>query len=184
MFFQKPICMRCKKNVATVKLTRIIDGEVTELNLCGECAADVSPYQKKLHETKANLAEILQKLIGGSTEKKPESTEGAQKVKEDIIRCAYCGLSIERYRNSLFLGCSGCYESFDKQIVSDLRRLHGSTQHIGKVPARFRERIDRQRRIDQIQRELERAIEEENFEKAAILRDQIRSLKEQLNNTL
>ncbi|MCD6385088.1 UvrB/UvrC motif-containing protein [Candidatus Sumerlaeota bacterium] len=175
--------MRCKKNVATVKLTRIINGKVTELNLCSECAAEVSPYQKKLNETKANLAEILQKLIGGTAAKKTEPTEGMEKVKEDV-RCQYCGLSLETYKNSLFLGCSGCYESFDKQVVSDLRRLHGSTQHVGKVPPRFRERIDRQRRINQIQRELERAIEEENFEKAALLRDQIRSLQEQMNNNV
>lgn len=178
--FLKPICMHCNKNVAIIKLVRIINGKITELNLCKECGGKISPYQKKLNEAQANLSEILQKLLSSSAEKQLKDQEGAAKVKIDAV-CEHCGLPFEAYRKSLFLGCGACYESFEKYLVSDLRRLHGNTQHVGKIPLRFREKLQHLRRINQLQEELGKAIEEEDFEKAAALRDQLRTIKGEID---
>ncbi len=174
-----PLCMRCKKNLATVKITKIVNGKVEELNLCKECAAEVSPYQKKINESQANIADIIQKLISSSAGAKEQpQQEDLSEAKVDVT-CQRCGLSFEQYRKSFFLGCSDCYTSFEKYLVSDLRRLHGSVEHIGKIPVRFRERFERIKRIKQIRSELEGAIEEEQYEKAAELRDRIRALEEE-----
>jgi protein arginine kinase activator len=183
MFIKPTLCSRCKKNIATVKLTKIIKGKVDVLNLCKDCAGEISPYQKKINEMQSNLSEILNKLIGGSAAEKPEQKAPGKKPKTVKATCRDCGLDFETYRESLFLGCADCYESFEKHLVPDLRRLHGSTSHVGKVPPGFRERYEQLKAISELQQELESLIEEEDFEKAAQLRDKIRSLKEQIESS-
>jgi protein arginine kinase activator len=140
----------------------------------------VSPYQKKINEVQSNLSEILNKLIGGSGAQKPEGESPLPAKTEIKATCENCGLDFETYRESLFLGCAQCYSAFEEYLVSDLRRLHGSTRHTGKVPPRFRERIQHVQTINDLQEDLEKSIENEDFEKAAELRDKIRVLKEQV----
>ena len=175
-----PLCMRCNKNYATVKLTKIVGGKVKEINLCKECASEVSPYQKKLTESQANLADILQKLISGSATVKGEEAEPAPREETVKATCSRCRTTFEQYRSSLFLGCTECYEAFEKHLIPELRRLHGSVQHTGKIPYHQRERFERQKMINKIQRELEKSIEDEQFERAAELRDKIRALQEEV----
>ncbi len=171
MFVNKVICMKCNKSFATVKLTRIVNGRVEELNLCQSCAAEISPYQKKLAGAQANLDSILAGLLANEKEKKHTT---------DVdITCRGCGLPFATYRESLFLGCADCYDSFGEHLLADLRKFHGSTRHQGKVPKRFQSRITMQRDIRQIRKQMEEAIEQDNFELAAQLRDKIKSLENQ-----
>jgi len=177
--FLKPICQRCQKNPASVKLTRIVGGKVIELHLCKECATEVSPLQKKISEAQKNLAEVLEKLLGGEKEKaEGEEKKVIQGEKIEAV-CSRCGMSYEKYKESYFLGCPQCYVDFEKYLLPDIRKVHGETRHIGKVPPRHRERFRRLQEIDRLNRELERAIEREEFELAAKLRDQIKFLKSQ-----
>ncbi len=171
MFVNKVICMKCNKSFATVKLTRIVNGRVKELNLCQSCAAEISPYQKKLAGAQANLDSILAGLLANEKEKK--------RTTDVDITCRGCGLPFATYRESLFLGCADCYDSFGEHLLADLRKFHGSTRHQGKVPKRFQSRITMQRDIRQMRKQMEEAIEQENFELAAQLRDKIKSLENQ-----
>ncbi len=171
MFVNKVICMKCNKSFATVKLTRIVNGRVKELNLCQSCAAEISPYQKKLAGAQANLDSILAGLLANEKEKK--------RTTDVDITCRECGLPFATYRESLFLGCADCYDSFGEHLLADLRKFHGSTRHQGKVPKRFQSRITMQRDIRQMRKQMEEAIEQENFELAAQLRDKIKSLENQ-----
>lgn len=166
----KPVCIKCKKNIATVKLTRIIEGKVKEYNLCRKCAAEVSPYQKKMAKAQADLNEILSKLLSGAEAKKVE------KPKVEIT-CHDCGVPFQSYRNSLFLGCSNCYEIFEKHLDPDLRRMHGSIRHVGKVPVKYRRQMKAKQTIEDLREQLQRAVEQEEFEFAAKLRDQIKELE-------
>lgn len=163
--------MKCNKSFATVKLTRIVKGRVEELNLCQSCAAEISPYQKKLAGAQANLDSILAGLLANEKEKK--------RTTDVDITCRGCGLPFATYRESLFLGCAECYDSFGEYLLADLRKFHGSTRHQGKVPKRFQSRITMQRDIRQIRKQMEEAIEQDNFELAAQLRDKIKSLENQ-----
>ena len=171
MFVNKVICMKCKKNFATVKLTRIEKGRVEELNLCQSCAAEISPYQKKLAGAQANLDSILAGLLASEKEKK--------RITDVDITCRGCGLPFASYRESLFLGCAQCYDSFGEHLLGDLRKFHGSTSHQGKVPKLMQSKIAMRQDIQQVRRQMEAAIEQENFELAAQLRDKIKSLKKQ-----
>jgi protein arginine kinase activator len=175
VFAGKAVCMKCQKNLATVKLTRIVNGEVKVLNLCQTCAADISPYQKKMAEAQMNLSQILASILHTGK----EAAEKEQSVETDVkLVCGTCGLPFRKYKKSLFLGCPDCYESFGKHVVADLRKFHGSTLHRGKVPERLRRTVERRRDIEGLRRRMNQAIEHEEFELAARLRDQIRELQE------
>jgi protein arginine kinase activator len=163
--------MKCNKSIATVKLTRITKGQVEELSLCQSCASEISPYQKKLAGAQANLDSILAGLLASEKEKKRAS---------DVdITCRGCGLPFGTYRESLFLGCAECYDSFGEHLLADLRKFHGSTSHRGKIPKRFQSKIIIRQDIQQLRKQMDEAIEKENFELAAELRDKIKALEKQ-----
>lgn len=176
--FAKSVCMHCNQNPATIKIVKIINGKITDITLCDKCARKLSPLQKKMFEHQEKLKEVLQNLISDAAEKQTSAEESA--IEEDIAACNVCGFKFESYHKSAFLGCPRCYESFEKYIVPKLRRIHGSTIHCGKVPPRHRARLEYLRTINQLQKELSKAIEEENYEKAAQIRDQLREVKAQL----
>jgi protein arginine kinase activator len=163
--------MSCKQNIANVKLTKLVKGTVEELWLCQECAAQQSPYQKK----SANLS--LDAILAGIlSQKNPEA--GAKAASAVDLSCPTCGLPFESYRSTLLLGCSDCYESFEKQLVSDLRKFHGSIVHRGRAPEGGTEVIERRRSPEELRRRLQEAVETENFELAAKLRDEIRKIED------
>ena len=85
---------------------------------------------------------------------------------------------MEDFKKTGRLGCSHCYVAFEPHLKSLLRRLHGGTQHVGKVylppdPSS----ADRQERLAGLKRKLDRAVESEDFERAAQIRDMIRTLE-------
>jgi protein arginine kinase activator len=172
VFPGKTVCMKCEKHPATVKLTRIVNGEASVLHLCQECAAEISPYQKSMQ---MNLSQLLASILQGGKEKTEEEQPAEAVLK---MQCGTCGQSFQRYKKTLFLGCPDCYVSFGKPMVAELRKFHGSTQHRGKVPARQRWVIERRRTIEELRQRMNQAIEREEFETAAKLRDEIRQLTE------
>jgi protein arginine kinase activator len=174
MYYIKPgLCMRCKESFATVRITKIFNGEIKELHLCQACASELSPYQKKMSKLQHDINEILSGLIKQETGTKPAPKKS--KKNKINLSCSNCGFRYEDYRETFFLGCSHCYISFKKYILNDIRKLHGSTKHIGHIPRRYRKIMEIKRNLDQLKRELKDAVRTENFEKAAKLRDEIRS---------
>lgn len=166
------LCDICGKNPATVHLTEIIDEAMTELHLCEECARQKSTQM----ESQFGLSDLL---AGLGEHEKP------LKGKEDTvaIKCASCGLTYADFQKIGRLGCGDCYNSFRKYLAPLLRRIHGSTQHVGKTPLKvakvLRKRID----LQELRNRLQKAIEAEAFEEAAKLRDQIKEMeKKQAQN--
>jgi protein arginine kinase activator len=93
-------------------------------------------------------------------------------------QCSFCGLTFGQFRETGRLGCPHCYETFEAHLRRLLRRIHGSVQHVGKVylpPDPTASEMEK--RLDGLRRKLYRAIEAEDFERAAEVRDQIRSLE-------
>jgi protein arginine kinase activator len=169
---EKRPCSSCKQNEAKVKLTKLIKGTVEELYLCQECAAKQSPYQKKL--TPPQLDEILAGILGQA------KAEGASKVLGSDLTCGTCGLPYGSYRETLLLGCSDCYESFEKQLTADLRKFHGSTVHRGRVPNDLPAQFNVKRSSQELKKRLNDAVKAEDFELAAKLRDELREVETQL----
>ena len=93
------------------------------------------------------------------------------------VQCPRCGLLYSAFRETGRLGCAECYTAFQFQLRPLLRRIHGDTRHRGKVPARDGEGAVRSRQIQRLHDELQRAVEREEFEHAAAIRDEIKRLE-------
>lgn len=176
MFINPVKCQKCNKEVATVKITKIINGEVHEMNLCQDCAAELSPYQKKMSMLQQDLDKILAGLLSqeqAGAIQPVEQEKGSEPV--DMV-CDVCGLPFETYRKSYFLGCSHCYKAFREHLIPDIRKVHGSLQHKGRVPGRYKKIMQIKQNLENLKKDLKVAVDSENFELAAKLRDEIQSI--------
>lgn len=86
-------------------------------------------------------------------------------------------MSFEDFRKTGKLGCTNCYKLFKENLAPILRRLHGNAEHTGKVPAKISGCIKNSNEIEKLKNELTDAIDREEYEKAAQLRDRIRGLE-------
>jgi protein arginine kinase activator len=159
------LCQRCKKRSATVHLTEIVNSEKREKHLCEKCAADEGVTMKQ----HVPLNELLSNFL--------VSQAGAQEVADAV--CPNCGMTFAEYRSHGLLGCPNDYDVFAEALGPMIERAHeGGTHHTGKSPgSESRGAADRQREIMRIRRELEAAVEREDYEEAARLRDRLRELE-------
>lgn len=157
-------CDNCGKSESVVQLTQVENNEMRVLNLCETCAVERG-VEVEAHKANAPLADFLAQIGKGVDEGK------------SVGSCPSCGLTATQLRQSGRLGCGVCYTHFDDHLRSLLRRLHGGSKHVGKMilPADADE-SERTARILSLRRSLQRAVEAEDFEYAATLRDQLREL--------
>ncbi len=155
------LCNVCQKKAATVHLTEIVDEKIVELHLCQDCAQSKS----SLVQEHFNLSDFL----GGFVD---EDTEKSRRIK-----CKECGLNYYDFKKKGRLGCKNCYRDFRPLLLPLLKRIHGSTQHQGKSPQSSKKEAPVNFRINGLKQELKKAIELEEYEKAADLRDQIKKLE-------
>jgi protein arginine kinase activator len=161
------VCDNCGSTDAVVHLTQIVNNEMSTFHLCERCAAE-----KGLENTPEPVNFPLSDFLA----------QMGQETVEDVdptgSRCSFCGLTFQDFRETGRLGCPHCYETFAPHLRKLLRRIHGGTQHVGKVylppdPSAS----EMEKRLQGLRRRLHRAIESEDFERAAELRDQIRSME-------
>ncbi|MCB2153886.1 UvrB/UvrC motif-containing protein [bacterium] len=173
-------CERCGKDEAHIKLTRIENGQVFQIHLCQSCAAEASPYQKKILQKQASIDLLLQELLKSQKVKiAGNAVEGEEAARVDVGPCPSCGLEYSTYRTTFMLGCPDCYDTFADELEEDLRKIHRATRHVGDGPSPDAELVDIQRRLEEMRDELHDAIEYEDFERAAFLRDEIAKLENQ-----
>jgi protein arginine kinase activator len=168
---KEKVCDHCGKPGAVVHLTQVVNNESKTSHLCEQCAAEKG-IQTSISVSPSNLplADFLAKM-GGEDPPSQGTIEGD-------ATCPFCGLSTKDFREIGRLGCPQCYPTFEEYLRSLLRRIHGGTQHVGKVylppdPTAS----EREKRLGALRRKLARAIEAEDFERAADLRDEIRDLE-------
>lgn len=171
------LCDICSKNQATVHLTEIIDDKMTELHLCEECAQQKSAQM----ESHFGLADLLAGLadLGGQFPATKKDTK---------IKCERCGLTYEDFKKIGRLGCGECYSSFKETLLPLLKRIHGSTQHHGKSPKKIAVKAEKiaakpKSEMQELKEKLQRAVELEEFEEAAKLRDKIKELERKQKNS-
>ena len=162
----KPVCEKCGESEAKIQLTTIVNNKATKRHLCEQCAAaegvdnTAVPANFPLTDFLAQMGEMQGPSAAG------EAT------------CAFCGLTFAKFRETGRLGCPHCYATFETHLRGLLRRIHGGTQHQGKVylptdPTAS----ERAKRLEGLRRRLQRAVDSEDFERAAEIRDLIRSLE-------
>ena len=164
-------CDVCGSGKAVVHLTQVVNNEKTTLHLCQRCAAEKG-LQAAGGTTAGHLplVDFLAKMGGG--EEVPAGEAGGESA------CPFCGLSAGDFKEVGRLGCPHCYATFETHIKGLLRRIHGSTQHVGKVYLPPDPSVtDKEKRLNALRQKLQRAVSLEDFERAAKLRDEIRSLE-------
>jgi protein arginine kinase activator len=161
------LCEQCGDREATVHLTQIVQDEHSSVHLCPECAAERG-VQSDLTPPSAPLVDFLAQMGKGLP---AESFSPAH-------QCSFCGLSLADFKRTGRLGCSHCWAEFESQLRPLLRRLHGGTRHVGKIYlSPDPHEADRTARLTHLRRSLQRAVDEEDFERAATLRDEVRLLE-------
>lgn len=166
---EEKLCDACGKAPAKVQLTQVVDNESTTVHLCEACAAERGLQPEPLPQN-LPLADFLSKMSQDPSEGEPDPARDEA--------CPYCGLTTAAFKEGGRLGCPQCYSTFDTSLRSLLRRIHGGTQHMGKVylpPDPTSGELER--RLDALRSKLLRAVDAEDFERAAELRDEIRSLE-------
>lgn len=165
----KPSCERCGAEGPLVKLTQVVNDETTRHVLCEECAA-TKGMQIPSSAGDAALAGLLDQLV------KVED-QGSGEASDDAA-CPYCGLSFEGFRSSGLLGCPQCYAAFADRISEIVRRVHRGERHVGKVYLPPDPSVTRYgRAVAALKRTLERAVLEEDFERAAEIRDRLHEME-------
>jgi protein arginine kinase activator len=160
------LCEKCHQRQAVVHMEQIINGQKTEMNLCHECVAQM---QKPI--SFENFFQGLLDVIGAA----PTSISPQKNIPATL--CKSCGLSYEEFKKTGRLGCADCYQTFRRELDPVLKNIQGSNRHEGKDPQRSGAGLLNKRNVDKLKVALSKAIENEEFEEAARLRDQIRGLE-------
>jgi len=158
------LCQRCNKAKATVHITDTTPHK-RERHLCEECAEKEGVIVKQHHQT---TNAVLQQFIKNAT-----GLGGA-----DDLACPKCGRTFREFQMKGLLGCPHDYEAFRSLLAPLLERAHdGATHHVGQVPPTAEPAVHRQTGLVKLRRELQDALEQENYERAARVRDQIKTLE-------
>jgi protein arginine kinase activator len=140
------------------------------VDLCEECSKN-----KGINDPAGfNLADLL---LGLGASQELEQAGGGVEVK-----CSRCGFTQADFKKAGRLGCPECYKTFAEGLEGLLKSMHKGTRHVGKVPESLRQNRDLSDRLKALQKKLAKAIEDENFEQAAHLRDEIKQMSAKLSN--
>lgn len=159
-------CQSCGEEEAVIHLTQIVDNAMKTLHLCERCAAEKGLETSTVPEN-FPLTDFLAKMG-------PESRSTAEETSTHA--CSFCGLTFAQFKETGRLGCPHCWSTYESHLRGLLRRIHGGSQHLGKVYLSPDPSVsEREKRLEALRRKLHRAVELEDFERAAELRDEIRA---------
>jgi len=153
-----------------VHLTQIASDKMQKVDLCEECAKTKGVNDP----TGFSLADLL---LGLGASQEIEQAAGGVEVK-----CSRCGFTQADFKKAGRLGCPECYKTFSDALEGLLKTMHKGTRHVGKVPESLRQTRDLSDRVKSLEKKLGKAIENEDFEEAALLRDEIKQAKARVSN--
>lgn len=160
-------CELCGKRESVVHVQQAIGNETVDIYLCEECA-----HEKGISRNSEKGDLSLTQLLTGLLDFKKET-----ETEEEFTECPTCGMSVADFKKDGFLGCPDCYTSFASHIRGVHKRLSGMSRHRGKLPQKlltYKELlVDRER----LKSRLHDAVTSEDYETAAVIRDQIRALE-------
>lgn len=163
------LCQNCGKYEATTHVKRIINGEAAEAHLCLGCAKMLG-YE----DVFGGFGNIFGSFFGSFL-----GDTGVGSLSARTLKCEKCGSTFNDIVESGKIGCAECYKTFYEKLLPSLQRIHGKTRHEGKIPNKIAVKEDNlKEQIEKLEEELKMAVEAQNYETAALLRDRIKELKE------
>lgn len=162
-----PGCEHCKKN-CVIHLTQIINNEVKKVDMCETC-----PHAKQLQDPMQ--FGLMEKLLGIAMQ------QGVPVSGKELV-CDHCGYPESEFHKTGRLGCPECYDVFVTPKMEILRKIQDAEVHKGKAP---KNQDKRALRLDftKLNKDLVEAIENEDYERAAQIRDELKTVKEKLGKT-
>jgi protein arginine kinase activator len=158
-------CQICNNKDATIHLTEITDGVRSEMHVCEQCAAE----QGIAIKSHIPINELLSSLLAVQ----PTDDEFSD-PSEQQAACPTCGFTLDQFRKEGVLGCPNDYEVFAKSLQPLIEKAHnGRIAHCGKLPSRTPADAKKQIKLLDLRRQLEEAVQNEDYELAAKLRDKI-----------
>src|SRR6266481_5497149 len=163
-------CCICKEKEAKVHLTQIVNDKMQKVDLCEQCSKE-----KGVNDPAGfSLADLL---LGLGASQEMEQGSGGPDVK-----CSHCGFSQTDFKKAGRLGCSECYTTFAEGLEGLLKSMHKGTKHIGKIPHQLQQSRDLSEKLKSLQKKLEKAVADEDFEQAAVVRDEMKTTKERMGD--
>jgi len=162
------LCDVCKEKPATVHYTEIINNKLHKMDLCEECA-----QQRNLGiGSQFSVADILKGL-----------TESVSTGKTTVDKtCSSCGLTYTKFKKVGKLGCGDCYKAFEEHLQSVISDIHRNSAHVGKNPTMRAEKKDtKASKLNDLYQQLQQAVQSEEYEKAAVIRDTIKGLETEID---
>ena len=149
-------------------LTQIVGDKMQKVDLCEECAK-----AKGVNDPAGfSLADLLLGL--GASQEMEQASGGGD------VKCPHCGFTQGDFKKAGRLGCSECYVTFADGLESLLKSMHKGIKHLGKTPQSLQQSRDLSDKLKSLQKKLDKAVESEDFEQAAVIRDEIKNTKEKL----
>ncbi len=179
------ICKVCGKNNAEIYYKQTVNGHTEEYALCSECAEKLQSSGKINIKMPSLFDDFgfgfandgvygLKELLGFSNDTKLNKI--AEKKK-----CTLCGSTFDELVTNGKVGCSKCYEVFEKELQNSIERIHGRTGYAGKIHEKHKTQETAEDKLCELKKELDEAITLQEFEKAAVLRDKIREMESKEN---
>lgn len=168
------ICEQCGERPATVIVKQNQQGHLTEKHLCHVCAAENHNISFSFDQDPMAIHNLLANWF-------PKQQAAVTPVRKEVPTCSSCGFTFQKFLSLGKFGCAECYSTFSSQLVEILKRVqNGNTEHTGKIPASYGTTLKIKKEIEELRKQMQAAIQDENFEEAARLRDQVKVLNEKL----
>lgn len=167
-------CDECHKNIASVFITQIENNNVVKKRLCEECAR-----QMMVPGSAFEFLAMIPQFTPGPLELGLDSLE-IEDLRSDILACGHCGTTLSDLKETGRMGCPDCYDAFAEPLGGMFRELQYGDLHVGKIPNRCSASVQMRRKLSDLKNRLRELVESEDFEVAAAVRDEIKSLETQL----
>ena len=156
------LCENCSSKTATTLIKKTVNGQTFSAHLCNECAAGMG-------FSSITGAINLSSLLGSVFSDSPMYT--------GTTSCPSCSATFNEISRAGKVGCAKCYDIFRDRLAPSLQRIHGHTSHAGKLPSSAGDKAKQRRHLDELKKNLADAIEKQEYESAALIRDEIKTLE-------
>src|SRR5690554_2177137 len=136
------LCQICGEREARINITQIVNNKKTQIHLCEQCAQQSG---------QGNPVFALHKLLAGMVDWEPGAAARA-------ASCPSCGMTESELRQAGRFGCQECYKTWGPLVDAILNRVHGRTEHNGKVPSTAGQHLKNQRLLGDLRKRLARAV--------------------------
>ena len=172
------ICEHCKHRNATVTVTQVQNGQKVEHHYCDVCASQFHPFHAEFKQEPVSIQQLLSNWFGSPTWQ--QKVDEKQHTQPQTQTCSQCGFTYKQFLKEGKFGCPNCYDTFEDHLPKLFNRIQAGAQHIGKMPGARSNIFVLKKQIEEIRKRMKVAVENEQFEEAAQLRDEAREIEKQL----